>query len=119
MIDLKILVALGTIASAQTSGTIETENSVHKLLDYCATHSDVKLRYKARGVVVKAHSGASYFLVSQARSRAGDSSDMGGANYDSNRSNRSIMVILTIICSVISSAEEAEHGALFCNSKEL
>ena len=31
-IDSTILVALGTIAATQTSGTIETEKAIHKLL---------------------------------------------------------------------------------------
>ena len=44
---------------------------------------------------------------------------MGGANDDSNRSNGAIMVISTIICNVMSSAAEAECGALLYNSKEL
>ena len=46
-IDLKILVALGTIAAAQNSGTTETENAMHKLLDYCAIHHNDTMRYRA------------------------------------------------------------------------
>ena len=44
---------------------------------------------------------------------------MGGANYDGKRPNGAIMVISTIISNVMSSAAEAECGALFYNAKEL
>ena len=70
-IDLTILVALGTTAAAQTSGTIETEEAIHKFLDYCSTHSNSTLRYKSSGMLLKAHSDTSYFSESQARIRAG------------------------------------------------
>ena len=63
-IDLTILVALGTISAAQTSGTIEIEKAIQKLLDYCATHPDATLWYKASGVVLKEHSDASYLSES-------------------------------------------------------
>ena len=42
---------------------------------------------------------------------------MGGAINDSNRPNGAIMVILTIIRNLMSSAEEAECGAFFYNAK--
>ena len=42
-IDLTILVTLGKIAAGQTSGKIETEKAIHKLLYYCATHPDATL----------------------------------------------------------------------------
>ena len=59
---MTILVALGTVSAAQTSGTIETEKAIQKLLYYCATNHNAKLRYKASEMVLKAHSGESYFL---------------------------------------------------------
>ena len=70
-IDLTILVALGTIEAAQTIGKIEKEKEIQKLLDYCATHPNATLRYKASRVVLKAHSDALYFFESLAISRAG------------------------------------------------
>ena len=44
---------------------------------------------------------------------------MGGASDDTNRQNEAIMVIFTIICNVMSLAEEGKCGELFYNSKEL
>ena len=42
---------------------------------------------------------------------------MGGTNEDFNQPNGSIMAISTIMRNVMSSAEEAECGALFYNAK--
>ena len=92
---------------------------MQKLLHSCATYPNATLRYKASGMVLKAHSDASYFSKSQTRNRAGAFTYMGGANEDSNRSNGSIMVISTIMRNVVSSAAGAECGALFYNAKEL
>ena len=41
---LMILAALGTIAAAQISGTDKIEKTIHKLLNYCATHRDATLQ---------------------------------------------------------------------------
>ena len=70
-IYLTILVALGTIEAAQTSGTTETEKLIHKLPNYCAAHPDATLRYKDRNMILRAHSDELYFSESQARRRAG------------------------------------------------
>ena len=61
-IDFKILVAMGKFSAAQTSETTETEKSMHKLLDYGATHPNTKLGYKASRMVLKLHSDAFYLL---------------------------------------------------------
>ena len=79
-IDLTILVALVTIAAAHTSGTIGTEKAMRKLLDYCATHPNLKLRHMASGMVLKSHSDALYLSESQAISRAGGFSYMVRTN---------------------------------------
>ena len=70
-IDLTILVAMGTLSGAQTSGTTETEKAMRKLLDYCAMYPNATLRYKARWMVLKAHSNVSFFSEPQAIIRAG------------------------------------------------
>ena len=92
---------------------------MRKLLDYCATHANAMLRYKSRGMVIKAHSDKSYFLESQARSRPGSFLYMVGANKYRNRPNGAIMVISTIMRNVMSLAAESECGALLYHDKEL
>ena len=83
-IDLTILVTLGKISAAQTSGKTKTEKAMHKLIDYCATHTNSTLRYKASSMVLKSHSDASYFSESQSGIRAGSFFYMGGENDDRN-----------------------------------
>ena len=77
VIDFTILVSLGNFAASKTSGTIETEKEIHKLLNYCAKNPNSTLRYKAINMVLKAHSDASYLSESQARSKAGGFFYMG------------------------------------------
>ena len=56
---------MGTIVAEQIIETIESEKSVQKLIDYCVLHPDATLKYKASGVILKAHSDALYLLESQ------------------------------------------------------
>ena len=72
--DLPILASLGTIAS----------------LDYCDTHPNATLRYKASWMVLKSHIDASYLLKSLSRSRSGGFTYMRGKNEDNNRQNGEI-----------------------------
>ena len=60
-INLTIMVALGKFSAEQTSGEIETENPMHKLLDCCATHPSATLQYRASRMVIKAHRVILYF----------------------------------------------------------
>ena len=114
---MTIIVALGTISVSQTSETIETEKAVHKLIDYCTTHPDATLRYKASCMIIRAHNDAYYLSESQAMSRSGECFYMGDATDYISRPNGEIMVISTIIRNVMSLAADAECGELFYNSK--
>ena len=105
-----ILITLGTIAAVQTSGTTKIENSVHKLLDYCATHPDATLQYKASGIILKAYIGASYFSWSQDSSKVGGLFYMGDATDNLIQPNGAIMVISTIMRNVMLLAAEEECG---------
>jgi hypothetical protein len=66
-----MLVAIGSIASAQNNGTEATMQEVTHLLNYCATHPDAVIRFHARDMALNIHSDASYLSASQARSRIG------------------------------------------------
>jgi hypothetical protein len=46
-IDVTMLVALGTIASAQAKKTEATAQAITRLLNYCATHPHAIVRYHA------------------------------------------------------------------------
>ena len=105
--------------SRKTSGTIETEQEMHKLLDDCTTRPNATLRYKESRMVLKAHSAVLYLLESLERSRQGGGFYMGGKNEDNNQRNGSIMVISAIMCNVMSLAAEVECKKLLYDSKEL
>jgi len=125
MIDMTMLVAIGTIASAQAKGTESTMNAAVQLLNYAATHPDATLRYKKSDMVLHVVSDASYLSSSGARSRLGGYfflsdtvPDIQSPEAPSPPFNAPVLVNSSIITAVLSSAGEAELGALFYNSKD-
>eukprot|EP00957_Ditylum_brightwellii_P077292 5873859-Ditylum_brightwellii.AAC.1 len=111
-----MLVAIGTIAAAQSKDTEATAKVVEHLLDYCASHPNATIRYTPSNMLLEVHGNALYFLVPEARSRAGGYFFLG-SKMDDNM-NGPLLVILTILRNVMASAAEAELGALFENAKE-
>jgi hypothetical protein len=67
ILDSTMLVALGTLASAQSKGTEATMQAAKHLLNYCATHPHDIIRCHASGMVLHIISDASYLSVSEAR----------------------------------------------------
>jgi hypothetical protein len=125
-IDCTMLVALSTLASARSSQA--TATALTQLLNYAATHPDAQLCYHASDMVLHVHSDASYQSESKARSRAGGFFFMSSSatnfttTIDPTASppplNGPVHVPCTILKVVVSSAAEAEFGALFYNGKE-
>ena len=70
-VDSSLLVALGSLAAAQTKATTNTMKAAEQLLDYVATHSDAKIRFHHSDMILHLHSDASYLSETEARSRAG------------------------------------------------
>ena len=68
---ITLMLKFNELASAQAQGTEATKLALLKLLDYCATHDDVKIRYFASEMVLHLHSDASYLSASRSRSRVG------------------------------------------------
>ena len=92
-----------------------------QLLNYCATHPNAVLPYSASGMQLANESDASYLSVSKARSRA------AGYFYLTTRPvhpdgpyppNGAVHILCQIMREVVSSAAEAELGALFHNGKD-
>jgi len=86
-------------------------------MDYAWSNPDAIVTYKASNMVLAIHSDASYLSESKARSRA------GGHFYLSDNSkfppnNGAVLNLSTIIDAVMSSAAEAELGALYINARE-
>ena len=126
ILDSTMLVTLGTLASAQAKGTEATMQAATQLLNYCATHPDATIRFHASGMVLHIHSDASYLSASGARSRLGGyfflSDNVGDTAPTPNSQpptfNAPVLVNSAIIQSILSSAAEAELGALFYNAKD-
>jgi hypothetical protein len=116
-VDSSMLVALGSLASAQTKATTNTMKAARQLLDYAATHPQATIRLTRRDMILHVHSDASYLRKSEARSRAGGIAFM--STKDSNPPiNGAIHVHSSIMKNVVASAAEAEIGALFHNAQD-
>jgi hypothetical protein len=116
-VDSTILTSLNAIATQQAAPTESTMEEIKQLLDYCASQEEAIVTYHASDMILAVHSDASYLNKPKSRSRA------GGHFYLSNHvpyphNNGAILNIAKVIDAVVSSAAEAELGALFMNARE-
>ena len=116
-VDATLLVPLSSIAAHQAAPTEHTRELVHQLLDFCATQEDAVLTYHASDMILAVHSDTGYLNENKARSQAGGHFFLS-SNTPSPPNNGAILTIAQIICAVMSSAAEAELGAIFINAKE-
>ncbi len=119
-IDSTMLVALGTLASAQSKGTEATAIAITQLLNYAATHSNTTITFHASDMYLHVHSDASYLSVPKGRSRAGGHFFLGAPTTSTKPilNNGAVLTVSGIIKHVMSSAAEAEIAGLFINAKE-
>ena len=81
------------------------------------TQEDAIISYRARKMILAVHSDVGYCNKKKLRSQAGGHFFL--TNDDENpRNNDAILTIETIIKAVMSSAAEAELGALYLNARE-
>jgi hypothetical protein len=115
-----MLVALGTLASAQTKSTEATMDAAVHLLNYAATHPEATVRFRRSDMILHIHSDASYLSEPQARSRVGGYFYLGGKEEPlaNPKPNGPIHVESRIMRNVMASASEAETGGLFINGQE-
>ena len=116
-VDPTLLTALSELSSTQATATEATKRACQQFLDYCTSHPDGSIRYHTSDMILKLHSDSSYLNTVGARSR------QGGHLYLGNKSepdilNGAILNLAAIMKMVLSSAAEAEFGALFHNTKE-
>ena len=116
-IDNTMLVALGTLAAAQTKGTEQTMEATVQLLNYAATNQHATIRYYKSDMTLYAHSDASYLSEPQARSRVGGYFYLGQRNEpaDNPKPNGPVHVESRIMKNIMAAASEAKTGALFHN----
>ena len=91
-----------------------------KLLNYLATHPEAKVRFHASDMVLNIHSDASYLSEPRARNRLAGYFFLGSKPRKGEpiKMNGNIFVSCGILKIVVTSAAEAELGALFLNLKE-
>jgi hypothetical protein len=113
-IDPTLIMPINVLASEQSRATVVTAHKVIKLLNYCNTHPETKIRYHASDIILHIHRYASYLSEKQSKSRSGGFLYMGSStNTDKKLTNGAIIIISTVLKHVMSSAVEAEIGAVF------
>ena len=114
--DPTLTAALSAIGSRQNKATESVQKAAHQLLDYLATHPDAAIRYQASDMVLAFDTDASYLSELNGKSRAAAYYHMtkkGNTTF----TNGAIDVFSQIIKHVMSSASEAETGALYYGCK--
>jgi hypothetical protein len=79
-VDPKLIMPINVLASEQSNATEVTADKVIKLLNYCNTRPETKIRYHASDTILHIHSDASYLSENEAKSRAGGFFYMGNAS---------------------------------------
>jgi len=116
---MTVLRALSTIASEQTKGTERTLEKAYQVIDYLATHQNAVVRFRASDMVMNIHSDALYLSKPKAQRRACGHFFMGALPKDGEpiKLNGAFHTLCSILRFVVTSAVEAELGALFLNCK--
>jgi hypothetical protein len=107
------------LASEQSNATEVTADKVIKLLNYCNTRPETKICYRASDMILHIHSDASY-LSEKRIQKQGWGVLLHGQHSPKRQklTNGAILIVSKVLKHVISSAAEAEIGAVFINAKE-
>jgi hypothetical protein len=114
-VDNTILPALSAIATKQAKLTEKTKATIKQLLDYCAMQEESVIAYKASKMIFSLHSNAGYCNEKNLRTQTVEHFFLSNDNKNL-PNNGAIFTIATIIKAVMSSAAEAELGALYLNA---
>jgi hypothetical protein len=124
-VDPTMLTAVNDIAAQQSCATEDTAAAMNQLLDYCATHPNATIVYHRSDMILHADSDASYLSLPKARSRAGGHFYLSATPMYPNKApttapphNGPLHTVCNKMQNVMSSAAEAEVGALFINCTE-
>jgi hypothetical protein len=72
-VDPTLIMPINVLASEQSKATAVTADKVIKLLNYCNTHQETKIRYHASDMILHIHSDASYLQKMKPKAEQGDS----------------------------------------------
>jgi hypothetical protein len=97
-VDPTLIMPIKVLASGQSNATEVTADKVIKLLNYCNTHPETKIRYHASDMILHIHSDASYLSENEAKSRAGGFFYMGCNNKtDKKLTSGAILIISKVL----------------------
>jgi hypothetical protein len=113
-VDPTLIMSINVLASEQSKVTAVTAEKAIKPINYCNTHPETKIRYHASDMLLHIHSDALYLSENEAKSKAGGFFYMGSStNTNKKLTNGAILIISKVLKHVMSSAAEAEIGAVF------
>ena len=115
-VDNKLLVSLSDIGAQQAAATKDTSDTIKQLLYFVATYPNDGIVYRARNMVLAAHSNTGFHNEFMGCSRAGAHIFLYENDPDL-RWNISVLTISHIIKFVMISEVDAELGALFITAK--
>ena len=114
-VDNTILLTLSAIVTKHAKPMEKTKETIKQLLDYCALQEEAVISYSESKMILAVHSEAGYCNKKKSRSQAGGHFFL--SNDDKHPPNNgAILTIATNIKVVMSSAAEAELGALYLNA---
>jgi hypothetical protein len=116
-VDPTMLTPLSALAAQQSKPTENTMQRMQHFLDYAATQEPAVITYRASDMVLVIHSNAGYLNEEDTRSRAGGHHFLS-EDVPSPSNNSAIHNEASIIKAVMSSAAEAEIGALYKNARK-
>ncbi len=117
-VDNTILPALSAIVTKQAEPMEKTKDTIKQMLDYCASQEEAIISYSASKMILAVHSNAGYCNEKKSQSQPGGHIFLtNDAKHPTN--NGAILMIATIIKAVMTSAAEAELGALYLNAQEV
>ena len=114
----KLLVGLSSIGTQKAAATERTKEAIHQILDYCATYPADGILYCSSDMVLCAHSDTGFHNERKGRIRAG-AHIFFSENDTMPWWNGYVLTLAQIIKFVMSSASEAELGALFITAQEM
>jgi hypothetical protein len=119
-VDLRLLMALSTVASELRKGAENTMEKDYQVLDYLATYLDATVHFWASNMVMNIQSDVSYLTEPKARSHACSHFFMGSLPQDGKpiKINGAFHTLCSILQFVVASTTEAELGVLFLNRQE-
>jgi hypothetical protein len=115
-VDITILPALSSIATEQAAPIERMMLKVKQLLDYCTLQEEAIITHNASKMVLAVHSNVGYANEKRGRSRTGGHFFLSSNDLDPSN-NGAVLTNATIIKNMMSSAAEAEIGALYLNAR--